>query len=157
VAELERAAFAQDALPLVALVQYLALAQELFVVVEGAAGLLAYGAAAIAADARTGWLLSAAVAPEARGQGVGGALTRELVARLQARGVVEVLATVAPHNTASRRMLSAAGLTVQAELPDYFGPGEHRLLMRWTSEGVSTQDDTAGVVCPTPARSAQGE
>ena len=33
---------------------------------------------------------------------------------------------------------------------------------RYTSRGnlvavVSTQDDTAGVVCPTPARSAQGE
>lgn len=131
---LERAAFPQDPLPRVTLVQYLELFEGLFLVADGGAALLAYAVAGVTGEGRIGWLLSAAVASEARGQGLGSALTQALVDRLRARGLFEIRATVAPHNTASRRMLSAAGLTVQAELPDYFGPGEHRLLMRWTAD-----------------------
>jgi ribosomal-protein-alanine N-acetyltransferase len=129
VAALERAVFPQDPLPLLALVQYRELFEPLFLVVEGAEGLDAYGVAGIAAGGRVGWLLSAAVAPSARGRGLGGALTQALVARLWAAGVVEIRATVAPTNTPSRRMLAAAGLEVLETAPDYFGPGEDRLIL----------------------------
>ena len=133
VAALERACFPQDPLPMIALVQYHALFGDLFVVVDAPDGLAAYGVAGLTAAAETGSLLGAAVAPAARGQGLGAAVTEALVARLRARGALRILATVAPANTASRRMLAAAGLTVQEELQDYFGPGEARLLMSWTA------------------------
>lgn len=92
--------------------------------------LLGYAIGALESRRRAdGWVLSVAVLPEARGRGLGEALTRSCVAALEQGGARLVRLTVAPDNASALRLYRRLGFVADEELPDFFGPGQHRLLM----------------------------
>lgn len=76
-----------------------------------------------------GWLLAVAVGAQARGRGVGRALTLALFETLARHGCERVYATVSPGNAPSRAMLGGCGFVEQNIEADYFGPGADRLLI----------------------------
>ena len=76
-----------------------------------------------------GWIFSGAVRSAWRGQGIGAALSRALLASFDPTGIARVRPTVAPTNTSARRQHESLGLAVLDEVPDCFGPGEPRLRM----------------------------
>jgi ribosomal protein S18 acetylase RimI-like enzyme len=92
--------------------------------------LLGYALGALESRHReVGWVLSIAVLPEARGRGLGEALTRSCVAALEIAGAEVVRLTVAPDNRAAVRLYRRLGFAVAEEVPDFFGPGQDRLVM----------------------------
>lgn len=91
--------------------------------------LAGYVLAAPARKPGLAWLLSAATAPADRGRGVGSQLLTALLATLRAEDVRRVRLTVHPQNPA-RRLYARHGFQALAEEPDYFGPGEPRLVLQ---------------------------
>lgn len=116
--------------------QYLDLAGPCFLLAERDGGLLGYvlGAPSAAGDEPTGWMLSAATAPQARGQGVARVLGKAVLNEFGRRGIRRVLATVSPDNLASQRAQQALGFRIIAREADYLGPGEDRLVMEWRDD-----------------------
>lgn len=116
--------------------QYLDLAGPCFLLAEGDGQLLGYvlGAPSAAGDEPTGWMLSAATAPNVRGQGVAKLLGQEVLNEFRRRGIRRVLATVSPDNLPSQRAQQALGFRVFSREADYLGPGEDRLVMEWRAE-----------------------
>lgn len=74
----------------------------------------------------TGWILSVAVLASQRGVGAGKALMQHCLQQ----GYRQLKLTVAPDNPALGlyQKLGFSEITLEQ---DYFGPGEHRLLMCW--------------------------
>lgn len=79
------------------------------------------------ADPRVGWVLSVAVAAD--GAGLGTRLTAACVAGLEALGVERVRLTVAPDNARAIAVYAKLGFAEVGLDPDFFGPGEARLVM----------------------------
>ncbi|MFN3596881.1 MAG: GNAT family N-acetyltransferase [Rubricoccaceae bacterium] len=133
-AALDAEAFSAEGYPVFVFRQWLDLFEGLVFVAEGAgpdAGALAgYAAAGVAADGACGWILSAGVTPAARGRGLARRLAQAALDALAARGIREVRLTVAPGNAAARAVYRHLGFADEALVPDYFGPGEDRLVMR---------------------------
>jgi ribosomal protein S18 acetylase RimI-like enzyme len=126
----ERAVFGEDVYPRFLFRQALDLWGDLLRVAELPSGEIAgYALGALARDGG-GWLLSAAVRPEQRGRGIATQLTRDLLERLAAAGAPVVRLTVHPANAGAVRIYRGLGFHTVAEDPDYFGPGELRLLMQ---------------------------
>lgn len=104
--------------------------------VEPGYDLLAYALGGLAPprtaqhDQPVGWVLAMATSPAARGQGLARALLEHLVEGLEQLGVAEVLLTVAPHNRDARALYESEGFGLVERVPDYFGPGEERLILR---------------------------
>jgi ribosomal protein S18 acetylase RimI-like enzyme len=116
--------------------QYLDLAGPCFLLAERDDELLGYvlGAPSAAGDEPTGWILSAATAPKARGQGVARLLGQAVLNEFVRRGIRRVLATVSPENQSSQRAQAALGFRTIAREADYLGPGEDRLVMEWRDD-----------------------
>ena len=75
-------------------------------------------------------LLTIAVAPDRRMQGLGRALLhRALVAAADA-GATEVFLEVAADNAAALRMYERAGFHMAGRRPGYYGPGNDALILR---------------------------
>ena len=74
------------------------------------------------------WILSAAVHPGQRGQGIGGQLMASALASLAAYERVRL--TVSPENLVAIRLYEKLGFERLGTHPDYFGQGETRLLMQ---------------------------
>ncbi|QSX41028.1 GNAT family N-acetyltransferase [Shewanella cyperi] len=87
--------------------------------------LLGYCLCSSAEEAGCGWIMSLAVIPEARGRGAGKALMQNL---LNQQRYSSLKLTVAPDNPALALYLGL-GFIRTGEESDYFGPGEHRLLL----------------------------
>ncbi len=126
---LERLCFGEEAYTSLQLRQWLDLGGPLVRVADGSGGLDGYAIGALAHDG-SGWLLALGVRPEARGRGLGRALTSAVLDALHARGVHEVQLTVTPGNTAARALYAALGFVGDEVHRDYYGPGQHRLVMR---------------------------
>jgi [ribosomal protein S18]-alanine N-acetyltransferase len=75
------------------------------------------------------WIVSATVLPQQRGQGLGRRLVEATTAALAKRGFRTVRLTVHPDNAAAVRLYQRLGFEAGSVQPDYFGPGEPRLLM----------------------------
>jgi ribosomal protein S18 acetylase RimI-like enzyme len=116
--------------------QYLDLAGPCFLLAESEGELVGYvlGAPSAAGDEPTGWMLSAATAPHARGQGVARMLGQAVLNEFRRRGIRRVLATVSPDNLPSQRAQQALGFQMVAHEANYLGPGEDRLVMEWRDE-----------------------
>jgi ribosomal-protein-alanine N-acetyltransferase len=126
-----------DALPLIALTQYLELCGAGFVVCEIESRLAGFGIAGTALENRQlGWILNVAVASGFQGRRIGPALCESLLAVLSRNGVSSVRATVSPDNARSLKMLQQLGFFVVDDLPDYFGSGQRRLLMQRSMSGI---------------------
>lgn len=76
------------------------------------------------------WILSLAVRPKARHQGIGFRLLEECLAALSRHGVKEVKLSVPPDNLIALALYERYGFTACKTVEDYFGLGEHRLLMK---------------------------
>lgn len=134
VAALDARLFGAQAYSVVALRQLVDLFPSL-AWAAGDDGLQGYALGAV--DERgEGWVLSLAVSPEARRQGVGRSLAVALLNALDARGVAATWLTVAPANAAARTLYAALGFTVGDVVRDCFGAGEDRLRLRRGGQAV---------------------
>jgi ribosomal-protein-alanine N-acetyltransferase len=74
--------------------------------------------------------MSLAVIPHQRGHGLGRRLMVEVLRRLRTEGVRQVRLTVEPTSEAAITLYQSLGFSSEeGVVKDYFGPGEHRLLM----------------------------
>jgi ribosomal-protein-alanine N-acetyltransferase len=102
---------------------------ELLLVAEDDGAVIAYGLGVAQAEREDGWILGMAVAPDQRGQGIGARILVQLLAVFQRLGVARVLLTVEPGNAPARRLYDEHGFVEVDEEPEYFGPGEPRVVM----------------------------
>ncbi len=75
-------------------------------------------------------VLNVAVAPSARGQGLGAALMRHVLAEASTCRVTAVTLEVRRSNTAGRRLYDAFGFEEVGSRPNYYGRGEDALILR---------------------------
>jgi [ribosomal protein S18]-alanine N-acetyltransferase len=75
------------------------------------------------------WILSLAIAPERRRLGAASLLMDAAEHYLAERRCTEAVLTVAPDNLPARGLYQKMGYQELAHRPDYFGPGEHRLIV----------------------------
>lgn len=130
VAALEREVFAHEVYPSFFFRQAHDLWPEWLLVARGPDGAVCgYVLAARAANPAEAWILSAATSPAHRGRGVGSQLLAALLAKLHAADLRRVWLTVHPDNPA-RRLYERHGFTIEAQVPDYFGPDEPRLRLQ---------------------------
>ena len=88
-----------------------------------------YILSAPSADSTCVWVLSLLVHEGFRRRGVASSLLRTLEPMAQARNIPEIRLTVAPSNTAGRSLYESCGYHEAGLEPDYFGPGQDRLVM----------------------------
>ena len=100
----------------------------MFVAVDGA--LLGYSTGGIDATEGYGHIMSLAVDPNARGRGVGAALTEAVEKSLIEKSVTTLQLVVSPENDAAIGLYEKLGYNRIQIVSDYFGPGADRLMMR---------------------------
>jgi ribosomal protein S18 acetylase RimI-like enzyme len=128
---IEREVFGTDIYPRFFFRQAYDVWGELLRVAEADSGELAgYALGAVGVEAGEAWILSAAVLPEQRGQGIATQLTRDLLDVLRRRGVYSVRLTVHPQNHGAIRIYQRLGFQTIGREEDYYGPGDPRLIMR---------------------------
>lgn len=125
---LDASVFGEDVYPGFFFRQAMDLWPDLLVVAELDGRLLGYALGGLGQDRSQGWLLSLAVLPEARGFGLAERMIRRVEQALSALQIERVRLTVDPANPA-QRLYFRLGFTPLSEEPDYFGPGEDRLLL----------------------------
>jgi ribosomal-protein-alanine N-acetyltransferase len=105
---------------------------RLMLEMPGAFGVLRPGAgfilARVAADEAE--ILTLAVVPEARRQGLGGALLAEAMAGAVARGAGAMFLEVSDRNAAARALYAAAGFAEVGRRKRYYGDGADALVLR---------------------------
>lgn len=101
-----------------------------FIAVKGKSALGYVVGAIEQANRRRAWIMSLAVRPRARQQGLGSKLVAAVLASLAQAGVREVKLTVSPGNSSAIELYQKHGFVVCREAEDYFGQGQHRLLMK---------------------------
>lgn len=75
-------------------------------------------------------LLTLAVAPEARRQGLGRALTADFAATAHAQGAATAFLEVAEANAAARSLYAGLGWREAGLRRGYYGSGQHALVLR---------------------------
>ncbi|MEU3275716.1 GNAT family N-acetyltransferase [Streptomyces antibioticus] len=131
VVRLDAAAFPADPYPFFVLRQLLTAFPEFLLVVEDSAkDLRGYVLATPPYDAQS-WILSLGITPELRRQGLGRELMTRILGLLRAKGTHAVWLSVEPGNDSAVALYRSLGFVPEPQGPrlDYFGPGEHRLLM----------------------------
>ena len=81
-------------------------------------------------------VLNVAVAPSARGRGLGAALVRQVLDEAAVRRVVAVTLEVRRSNTAGRRLYDSFGFEEVGARPNYYGRGEDALILRLPLDDV---------------------
>ncbi|MEU6454229.1 GNAT family N-acetyltransferase [Streptomyces sp. NPDC047065] len=93
-----------------------------------------YVLAATSAHNRESWILGLCVAMDHRGEGLGRLLMAAILEQLRKDGIQVVRLTVEPENRVAVRLYEHFGFLPEGPenglRSDYFGPGEHRLVMR---------------------------
>jgi [ribosomal protein S18]-alanine N-acetyltransferase len=98
------------------------------VVAEQDGSVLGYGLGATGSEGA--WILGVAVDPEAQRTGIGRALTKALLERMEARGVGDVSLTVHPGNAPAVALYRMLGFKQERSESDYFGEGKPRVVLR---------------------------
>ncbi|MBT0668452.1 GNAT family N-acetyltransferase [Novosphingobium profundi] len=129
---LERATFPEESYDPVALRQFLDLFPSRFFVAESAGEIAGYTLGGVD-DAGEGWLLSLGVSPAHQGQRIGTALIAAVLEALCAVRVIRL--TVLPDNAHAIALYERNGFTTEALVNDYYGPGQHRLVMARLAPG----------------------
>ena len=75
-------------------------------------------------------ILTIAVRPGARGQGVGGVLLQALLSEALRRGAAELFLEVAEHNAAARALYDRVGAQLVGRRPRYYADGAAALVLR---------------------------
>ena len=109
--------------------QAAALWPDTFLVVDADGEAVGFAIGAPSSDPLVGWVLRLKVCEDRRRQGCATALLGAVLGRLGSAGVRTVRLTVAPENRPARALYARLGFAEEAALPDYFGPGEDRLLL----------------------------
>ncbi|WP_344953291.1 N-acetyltransferase [Zobellella aerophila] len=126
---LEQAAFGEHGYPDFFFRQALDLWPELLLVAESPGGELAgYCLGGVGTVPGQGWVLSLAVADAYRGAGIAGALLQRLFTGMAQAGCRQWRLTVAPESPAVR-LYQRLGFEQEQRVPDYFGPGQSRLVL----------------------------
>lgn len=123
--QIESSVFGDPIYPAFFFRQALDLWPELLLVIEQDERLLGYVLGGLGQDRELGWVLSLAVQPEARGQGLAQRLLEELEWQLRKQGMQRARLTVDPSNPANR-LYQRLGYQLVAVEAEYFGPGEPR-------------------------------
>jgi ribosomal protein S18 acetylase RimI-like enzyme len=108
--------------------QLLDLHASSFFVAELDGRIVAYVVGGVGDDG-VAWLLSLATAADARGRGVARLLTARWLEHWSGGNARCARLTVAPGNTIARRLYEQHGFVQVADEPDYFGPGERRVVL----------------------------
>ncbi|WP_460065462.1 N-acetyltransferase family protein [Streptomyces sp. YKOK-I1] len=132
-ARLDEEAFPRNAYPFFVLRQLLVSSKDFLLLVEEGGELRGYVLATPPHEAQS-WVLSLAIVPALRGQGLGRQLMTGILGRLRAQGTHSVWLSVEPGNEAAVALYLSLGFAPDPGGPrkDYFGPGEDRLLMSLT-------------------------
>ncbi|RUO19962.1 GNAT family N-acetyltransferase [Aliidiomarina iranensis] len=88
------------------------------------------------------WIMSALVAADYRGLGVGSALMGHALSHLTDQGFSTIYLSVAPTNTGALKLYQKLGFVVLEQKDNYLGAGEHRLIMRYKPD-LNTCSGTA--------------
>jgi ribosomal protein S18 acetylase RimI-like enzyme len=91
--------------------------------------IVGYSLTVQAQERDTAWLWSMGVHPAHRREGVGTRLVVNVLDTMQRLGVERLLLTVDPANDVATSLYTAFDFKVTADVADYFGPGERRLVM----------------------------
>ncbi len=102
---------------------------EFFLLAEVEGKTVGYIAALPASTPGQIWIISVAVSPSARKTHVAKRLCYEIYQVLVRHGFHEVFLTVRPENQPILRIAKAFQMQLVREEPDYFGPGEARLVL----------------------------
>ncbi|MFI6625669.1 GNAT family N-acetyltransferase [Streptomyces sp. NPDC050528] len=126
----DKDAFPEDPYPPFILRQLIEIHVDRTLVLDDGEGLLGYVFFVNTSDGYVSWIMSLAIIPHQRGHGLGRRLMVEVLRRLRTEGVRQVRLTVEPANTAAITLYRTLGFSSEDGVAkDYFGPGEHRLLM----------------------------
>jgi D-alanine-D-alanine ligase len=104
-----------------------------FVLADGARGLSGYACYGAIPGTLSGWdLYWIVVQPEAQGHGVGRQLLHAVMSRISAAGGVRLYAETSgkPLYAPTRAFYAGTGFTLQGALPDFYAPGDAKLI--WT-------------------------
>ncbi|MER7051260.1 MULTISPECIES: GNAT family N-acetyltransferase [unclassified Streptomyces] len=105
-----------------------------FLVLDDGEHLHGYVLAATSALNRESWILGLCVTMDHRGEGLGRQLMTAILERLRKDGIRIVRLTVEPENNVAVTLYERLGFTPEQPengfRSDYFGTGEHRLIMR---------------------------
>ena len=126
--QIDAKVFGEDVYPAFFFRQAMDLWPQLLLVAEHEGHLVGYVLGGLGQERSQGWVLSLAVLPEARGFGLAERMMRQIEANQQALRIDELRLTVAPANPA-QRLYYRLGYQFMAEVADYFGPGEDRLIL----------------------------
>ena len=128
--EIERELFAHGSYPYFFFRQALDALPGFFLVALAGSETAGYALGSLQAGDDHGWILSVGVDARHQGRGIGRALTAALVNRFEVRGANAAFLHVSPANTGAVALYTALGFETVRSGQDYFGPGEHRLIMR---------------------------
>ncbi|WOF17224.1 GNAT family N-acetyltransferase [Methanoplanus sp. FWC-SCC4] len=104
---------------------------DLFLVAECESRILGFIiGACVLNNSKKGWILSFAVEGGCRRTGVGRKLLRGILSKFDSLGANEVYLTVSPENRPAMNLYESEGFRKTDFVPDYFGPGEDRNMMR---------------------------
>ncbi|MER5478096.1 GNAT family N-acetyltransferase [Streptomyces sp. NPDC002734] len=132
---LDHEIFGQFAYPAFLLRQLFDLYQRHFLVLDDGSGRLhGYVLAGTDTLSQDCWILGLCVTRDRRGRGLGRDLMREVLLLLGDDGIGVVRLTVEPANSAAILLYRSLGFACEEPdgglRPDYFGPGQDRLVMR---------------------------
>lgn len=125
---LDETCFSDNALPVFVLRQFHDLFTGLVLVAKRGQQIIGYAAGGVSTN-REGWVLSLAVHPCARSEGIGKRLLGRLLKKFMHEDVKKVWLTVRPDNKAALRVFSSVGFERVRTVEEYFGKNEPRLVM----------------------------
>jgi len=132
---IEAASFTGDRLSRRALRRWLRVPHACCLVAERAGAIVAYGLASLHRAGRVARIYSLAVAPAARGSGLGGRLLAALESTARERGYAVARLEVAVTNTPARALYRAAGYAERERLPGYYEGGGDGLRLEKRLDG----------------------
>ena len=127
--ELERVRDAEGYASAVTIRQAAALWPATFLVADEDDEAVGFTIGAASSDPGVGWILRLKVREDRQRQGCATALLLAVLERLRGGGVRTVRLTVGPENRPARALYAGLGFLEEARLPEYFGPGEDRLVL----------------------------
>jgi len=128
-ARLDKEVFADLAYPYFILRQFFDLCEDHALVLDDGHTLHGY-VLATSPCADVSWILSLGITGNLQGKGLGRQLMIAILGRLRSEKAHEVRLTVDPDNDRAVSLYQRLGFTQAGDVrKDYFGPGEHRVLM----------------------------
>jgi ribosomal-protein-alanine N-acetyltransferase len=103
--------------------------RDCWLIAENSNGMQGYSLGVPSTDRTAGWIMGLAVRSTFRRTGCGRILTAACLRKLRSQGVRTVYLTVDPNNGAALGLYRKMGFVSEEYIPNYFGNGQHRLLL----------------------------